>query len=244
MLSGMGSTSSADILGCDVKLLAVSHNIIAPCLTKMFNLSLQTCTLPDDWKLARVTPVYKGKGCLQDCNNYRPIANIPHIAKIFERIIQRQLMQYMTINNFRNINQSACQKDHSIQTSILRITDDFIDNLCEKLLTGVCLIYIKKCFDTINHSILLSKLSHYGIIDEELRWFKNYVIDRSQIVSVNGKVSSKNIVNIGVPQGTVLAPLLFMIFANDMSQFVGLSTCNMFANDTLMYCSGSYVPAT
>ena len=241
MLSKLSCDSSLDVLGFDTKLLSLSHHIISPCLTRMFNLSLLTSELPEDWKLARVTPLYKGKGSLHEYNNYRPIAIIAHIAKIFERNIQRQLMHYMVINDFINIDQSAYREHHSTQTSILRITDDFIDNICDKLLTGVCLLDIKKCFDTISHVILKKKLSYYGIVDKELLWFSNYLLNRPQMVSVNGKVSSKNIVNIGVPQGTVLTPLLFMIFANDISQSVGLSSCNLYADDTLIYCSGSDV---
>ena len=111
------------------------------------------------------------------------------IAKIFERNIQRQLMHYMVINDFINIDQSAYREHHSTQTSILRITDDFIDNICDKLLTGVCLLDIKKCFDTISHVILKKKLSYYGIVDKELLWFSYYLLNRPQMVSVNGKVS-------------------------------------------------------
>ena len=241
MLIELGNDSSTDVLGFDAKLLSLAYEIISPCLTKMFNLSLQTSELPDDWKLARVTPLYKGKGSQHDHNNYRPIAIIAHIAKICERNIQRQLMQYMIINEYINIDQSAYRAHHSTQTSILRVTDDFIDNMCDKLLTGVCLLDIKKCFDTISHKILKIKLGNYGIVDVELRWFDNYLSNRSQVVSLNGNVSSKSTINIGVPQGTVLAPLLFMIFVNDISQSVGLSCCNLYADDTLIYCSGSDV---
>ena len=200
MLHELGNDSSSDVLGFDAKLLSLAHKIISPCLTKMFNLSQQTSKLPDDWKLARVTPLYKGKGSQNDHNNYRPIAVIAHVAKILERSVQRQLMHYMIINEYINIDQSAYRAHHSTQTSILRITDDFIDNMCDRLVTGVCLLDIKKCFDTISHKILKMKLSYYGIVNVELQWFNNYLLNRSQIVSLNGKESSKSTINIGVPQ--------------------------------------------
>lgn len=237
-LNKLGSESSNDTLGFDAKLLALSAPIIAPVISKMFNYSLQYCLIPDDWKTARVTPLYKGKGSKSVKNNYRPIAVIGHIAKILERHVQRQLMSYLINHNYINIDQSAYRPGHSTQTSIIRIYDDCIDNMCDKLFTGLCFLDIKKCFDTIDHKILNQKLQYYGIINKELRWFQNYLLNRQQYVSMNGKTSSLQVINIGVPQGSVLGPVLFMLYINDLSQFVSLSTCNLYADDTVIYCGG------
>ena len=240
-LACLGADSAVDVLGFDAKLLSLSAHLIAPCLTKMFNLSLQTMNVLPDWKMARVTPLFKGKGSKHDKNNYRPIAVISHVMKMFERQIQRQLIQYLTVNDLINVDQSAYRKNHSTQTSIIRIQEDCIDNLCDRLLTGLCFLDISKCFDTINHKVLNFKLSNYGIAGTELQWFDNYLLDRRQIVCTNGTKSKEAILNIGVPQGSVLGPTLFMLYVNDISQFVTTSTCNLYADDTVIYCSGKNI---
>ena len=237
----LGADSAVDVLGFDAKLLSLSAHLIAPCLTKMFNLSLQTMNVLPDWKIARVTPLFKGKGNKHDKNNYRPIAVIGHIAKVFERQIQRQLIRYLTANELINVDQSAYRENHSTQTSIIRIQEDCIDNLCDKLVTGLCFLDIRKCFDTINHEVLNYKLSHYGIEGTELQWFDNYLSDRRQMVFTNGNKSNEAVLNIGVPQGSVLGPTLFMLYVNDISQYVTLSTCNLYADDTVIYCSGNNI---
>jgi len=238
-LGKLGSDSAVDVLGFDAKLFSLAAGEISPILTELFNLSLQEADVLPDWKIARVTPLYKGKGHKHDMNNYRPIAVSGHIVKIFERYIQKQLMHYLTINDYISIDQSAYRPYHSTQTSIIRVVDDCIDNICDKLLTGLCFLDIKKCFDCINHDIMKEKLSYYGICDYELRWFSSYLCNRQQQVIANYKKSENAILNIGVPQGSVLGPLLFMLYVIDLSQFVSLSSCNLYADDTVIYCTGN-----
>ena len=237
----LGSDSSVDVLGFDSKLLSLSSNVIAPLLTEIFNLSIHDAHVLPDWKIARVTPLYKGKGPKEDMNNYRPIAVAGHIVKIFERQIQKQLMYYLISHNYISIDQSAYRPNHSTQTSIIRVTDDCIDNLCDKMLTGLCFLDIKKCFDCINHCILEEKLSYYGIGNNELKWFSSYLLERQQQVVANHKKSGEATLDIGVPQGSVLGPLLFTLYVNDLSQFVSLSSCNLYADDTVIYCAGNDV---
>jgi hypothetical protein len=173
--------------------------------------------------------------------NYRPISVIAHIAKICELQVQKQFLTYLLDNDYISIDQSAYRKCHSTQTALHRVTDDWLDNICDGLFTGVCCLDIKKCFDTIDHRILLKKLSYYGIHGKELDWFKSYLVNRAQVVKSNGKTSSQKFLNIGVPQGSVLGPILFMIYVNDLSQHVHLGTANLYADDTLIYCTGTTV---
>ena len=238
-LRKLGTDSDVDVHGFDAKLLSLSAQLIAPCLTKMFNMSLQTSQVLPDWKTARITPLFKGKGNKHDKNNYRPIAVIGHIAKLFERQVQKQLVLYLMSNNLINIDQSAYRANHSTQTSIIRVQEDCIDNICDKMLTGLCFLDIRKCFDTIDHNVLQQKMNNYGIVDEELQWFKSYLLDRQQFVYAHGVLSNEAVLNIGVPQGSVLGPTLFMLYVNDISQYVSLSTCNLYADDTVIYCSGT-----
>ena len=240
-ISKLDKDSNTDVLGFDAKLLNLSNAIITPILCKMFNASILSCIMPEDWKLARVSPVYKGKGDKKDKGNYRPISVICHIGKVFEIQVHNQLLQYFQENNYINIDQSAYLKYHNTQTALHRVTDDWIDNMCHKLFTGICSLDIKKCFDTIDHEILLRKLEYYGLHNNELSWFKSYLYNRSQIVRCNGKTSDVKTVNIGVPQGSVLGPLLFLIFVNDISQHIYTGTTSLYADDTLIYCDGKNV---
>lgn len=238
-LKKLGTETNNDVIGFDSKLLSLSSDYIAPILTKFFNASLITSIIPDDWKLARVIPVFKGKGEVSDMNNYRPISLISHISKIFEMSVHSQVLDYFQDNNLITIDQSAYRKLHNTQTALHRIIDDWIDNICFKTYTGICAFDIKKCFDTIDHRILLKKLQLYGVYNQELNWFKCYLSNRKQIVKCHGNVSKKRTLNVGVPQGSVIGPLLFIVFINDISQHVNIGTANLFADDTLIYCSGN-----
>jgi hypothetical protein len=239
LLISLGESSNCDVLGFDSKLLFHSAEIIAPYITRLINLSLQEGIVVDDWKVSKVTPVFKGGDDKFSKTNYRPISVISHIAKILEKAVQRQFVQYLIDNELICVDQSAYRKYHNTQTSLHKCTEDWIDNICDKTYTAVCFLNIRKCFDTINHKILLRKLSRYGINEREALWFSSYLKDRSQYVKCNGEVSSKYYVPIGVPQGSVLGPILFSLYVNDISCHVYPCSVNLYADDTLLYCTGN-----
>ena len=240
LLKSLDKDSNCDILGFDSKLLFYCADILAPLITKMINLSLHQGVVVDDWKISRVTPVLKG-GDQSNKSNYRPISVISHIAKIVEKVVQRQLIEYLLENDLLSPDQSAYRKHHNTRTSLHKCTEDWIDNICDKTYTAVCSLDISKCFDTIDHKVLLSKLSRYGITQTEALWFSSYLNNRSQYVVCNGEMSSKCSIGIGVPQGSVLGPILFSIFVNDVSRHVYPCGVNLYADDTLLYCSGKDV---
>lgn len=122
-----------------------------------------------------------------------------------------------------------------------RVIDDWLENVGDNLLTGVCLLDIKKCFDSIDHKLLLYKLNCYGIRNIECQFFTSYLSNRKQIVKCNGILSDDRQVSVGVPQGSVLGPILFMLFINDISQHIHLGTANLYADDCIIYCSGKTV---
>ena len=241
IVKSLGSESSNDVLGFDTRLLYASCEIISPIVTKIINASLFSAKVPCDWKFSRVTPVYKGKGSKDDMNNYRPISVICHVAKLVEKVVQRQLLYYLLSNDLISIDQSAYRPMHNTQTALHRVVDSWIDSVSDGLITGICLLDIQKCFDTISHDLLKQKLGYYGVIDVAFNWFSDYLNNRSQVVFHNKLLSNKNNVTIGVPQGSVLGPILFMLFVNDISQNSSIGICNLYADDTIVYCQGDTV---
>ena len=237
----LGDVTHNDVLGFDSRMLFLSADIIAPILTKFYNVSVETETVIPDWKLSKVTPIYKGKGSKDEAGNYRPISLISHIMKIFEKEIKLQVMGYLEVNNLITSDQSAYRNQHNTQTALHRVVDDWLDNVSDGHLTGVCSFDITKCFDTINHAILLKKMYFYGFNDHTSKWFQSYLNKREQIVSCRNQLSGKCQLQIGVPQGSVLGPLLFLIYVNDINRHVHLGSCSIYADDTLIYCTGNNI---
>ena len=187
-------------------------------------------------KFARVTPVYKQAGDINMPGNYRPISVIGHIAKMIETLIGVQMIDYLEEYNFISIDQSAYLKRHSTITSLHRVIDDLLESMNDEMLIGAVFYDISKCFDSINHSLLLRKMFKYGFRGIEQTWFKSYLNSRKQKVNLNGQQSSFLLITDGVPPGSVLGPLLFLLFINDISNFTtDYCSLNLFADDSISY---------
>ena len=236
-LSLLPEESKNDVLEFDTKLLRLTAPIISKSLTYMINLSVKSGICLEDWKIACVTPAYKGKGDKNEENNFRPLSVIGHLAKLVEKAVQLQLVDYLHTHKFISIDQFAYLKFHSTQLSLHRLIDDILENVNENEKTALCFLDIRKCFDTIDHKILLTKLQKYGIRNVELKWFESYLKERKQIVEFNGKKSSTKCINIGVPQGTILGPILFLLYVNDLSNAVSGGLINIYADDVVVYTS-------
>ena len=210
-IHALGDASNNYVLGFDSKLMYLSYDILAPILTKSYNVSIESKFVIPDWKLSKVTPIYKGKGSKDDAGNYRPISLIGHIIKIIEKEVKLQLMSYLVSNKLITSDQSAYMKQHNTQTALHKVIDDWLYNMSDGNLTGVCSFDITKCFDTINHAILIKKFEFYGFDQCDIKWFKSYLHKGEQLVSCHNQLSGKCELQIGVPQLSVLGPLLFLI---------------------------------
>ena len=214
------------------RLLRETPDLIADSLCQIFNKSVVTGIFPDEWKNSRITPVFKNAGKRTDPSNYRPISIIPVVAKVFERIIYDQLYKYLAVNNLLSSHQSGFRSFHSTVTALLEATDSWSLNIDRGFVNAVVFLDLKKAFDTVDHNILLSKLQFYGIKGTALEWFSSYLNNRTQTCQVNCYKSSERFLQCGVPQGTILGPLLFLLYINDLPNCLHYSQPRMYADDT------------
>ena len=213
-----------------------AKHVIAQPLLHILNLSLSTSTVPASWKVARCVPVFKG-GDAKELDNYRPISVLPIFSKILERVVHYQLYEYLESNKLLSPYQFGFRKNHSTSSAVVHLTDTVRKSMDMGKLTGALFIDLRKAFDTVDHECLTSKLPNYGIDNTELKWFQDYLSNRSQIVSFKGERSSEENILFGVPQGSILGPLLFLIHVNDLHQQIEKSNVIMYADDTVLLFS-------
>ena len=204
----------------------------AAILTSIFNYSLQTGTLPEEWKIAHVTPIYK-QGSRTSPSNYRPISLTCICCKLLEHIIVHQLNAQLT--NKISSNQHGFRKSLSCCTQLITVNHDILKFNDSGSIVHAAILDFSKAFDVVNHSKLLTKLIGFGINPILIRWIASFLQGRSQRVLVGGRMSDPVQVTSGVPQGSVLGPTLFILFINDIVDCVTNSSIRLFADDTLVY---------
>lgn len=228
--------SSKDIYDMDVGLIVYLKNTLISPLTKLINSSIKEGIYPSCFKLSKVIPVFK-KGDTQDPNNYRPISLIPILSKIFEYILKDQLYTYFENNQLFTRSQYGFRSGGSTALAILRVLEGIAGAFDEGLYMDAIFCDLSKAFDCVSHDILLEKLSAYGVDNGGLRLLGSYLSDREQVTFFKTN-SSKAKILYGVPQGSLLAPLLFLIYINDINMAVPNSEVVLFADDTTVFhCS-------
>ena len=189
--------------------------------------------------MASVKPLLKKQSLSPDeFKNFRPISNLSFLSKVIEKCVAKQLIAYLDANNLNVIYQSAYRKLHSTETALIRVHNDIAMALDHKRSVILLLIDLSAAFDTVDHCILLLCLSsRFGIGGTALEWFRSYLSDRTQFVNVNGSTSERHVLQFGVPQGSVLGPLLYSLYTSPLSGIAnkhGLSF-HFYADDTQLY---------
>ena len=214
------------------------------CITKplefIFNKSLLEGIFPQKLKVAKILPFYK-TGNINEPSNYRPIALLPQFSKILEKIFEKRLRSFLTQYDIISDYQFGFRPKHSTTHAAMAVLDKLTSNIDSRLFSSAILVDLRKAFDTINHKILLSKLDHYGIRDVALKWLTSYLSGRLQYTCITWPEtspitcnSSREVVEVGVPQGSILGPLLFALYVNDLPHFSSDVLTVLFADDTVI----------
>ena len=203
-------------------------------LLYIFKMSLETGEFPTCWKQANVIPLYK-KESMTNVNNYRPVSLLCVASKVFERIVFKYVFNHFKENFIINNFQSGFQSGRSTVTQLLELYHQFCKAVDDKKEIRVVFLDIRKAFDKVWHNGILHKLSLCGIRGNLLKWFKSYLTNRMQRVTLRGQYSSWGKIGAGVPQGSVLGPLLFILYINDITSVVRHSNIRLFADDTCLF---------
>ena len=237
LIKSLPTNVATGLDGISAPLLKLISPAILESLTKVLNCSIQSGICPSALKLARVTPVHKS-GSASDPNNFRPISVLPIISKLLERHICTQLMLYLRSFNLIVSTQSGFRPHHSTESILIKMTDDWLEAMDQGLYTGAIYLDLRKAFDVVNHDLLIAKLRIYGCSPSSLIWFKSYLTDRRQCVNLAGTVSDTEVLSSGIPQGSILGPVFFLLFINDLP-LSWKSKNGLFADDATFYVSAT-----
>lgn len=238
LIQGVSNKKSSGLDGITSHILKLSLPYIVESLTYIYNICISKGIFPQDLKHAKIIPIPKSKD-LTDLNNFRPISILSVISKPLERHIHIHLLKFLEEHDLIYHHQSGFRPKHSCQSALTRLTDTWLSAINENKMTGVVFLDLKKAFDLVDHNILLDKLGLYNLDCNVLCFFESYLQDRKQYVFHNGNYSTEGTISYGVPQGSILGPLLFLLYINDLPLHISNPQvqCDLLADDTTLHTS-------
>ena len=242
ILKELVPTKAGDIYRISPKYAIDSRFFLSEVLCTLFNKSVEEHTFPDNLKLAEIAPIHKGKSKL-DYTNYRPISILPIFSKVIEKLMYKKLLSFVYKNKILYPLQYGFQEGKSTELAINALLNKITESLDNKMRTYCVFLDFAKACDTVNHKILLKKLEYYGIRGTSLQWFESYLTNRKQCVKIGDTHSQTDTIKCGVPQGSILGPLLFLIYINDIVNCSNILQFTLFADDTCIFYSAKPDPS-
>lgn len=213
----------------------IAHSISDP-LSFIINLSLETGIVPDKLKIAKVVPLFKS-GEASVFSNYRPVSILPIFSKIYEKVIYTRILNFFNKHNILYNKQFGFRSKHSTSLALIDLIDKISQAIDNNEFTIGIFLDLSKAFDTVNHNILLKKMEFYGVRGLPLSWMQSYLQNRYQYIDFQGTISDYLPISCGVPQGSILGPLLFLIYVNDLPNSSTILKSILFADDTNLFLS-------
>ncbi len=236
VMKDLSPSKSCGVDGLTSRLLKSAGPAIIGPITHIINRSISTRTFPDQWKMACITPLHKS-GDPGNPSNFRPISILPCLGKVLEKITHMQIYQYLTEYSILASEQSGFRKGYSTGTCLVTLLDFIFNNIDNGSPCAVLYLDLSKAFDTVDHDILCTKLRHYGFKMSAVSWVESYLCNRSQQTKVDNVLSDTVTVTCGVSQGSILGPLLFTLYVNDLPSIIDNGRCYLYADDTAIAVS-------
>ena len=239
--STMDPDSSPGSTGIESIVLKSCPRDVLIALTSLFNLCIETNKIPDEWKISILSPIHKGKGLKSSFENYRPISVLSPVSKVFEKLLADQMYNYFESKKLIHPSQFGFRRSLSCENALNTLVQGWKGELEESRFVISVFLDLSKAFDTINHTLLLRKLKLYNFSDSSTSLIEDYLTNRHARTKYLGSISGEEPYNVGVPQGSVLGPLLFIIFMNDLSYLKLKSKSVLYADDTTIYFSSTNI---